>query len=100
MMEFREDSKLLSIKHVTGGSRERPLATIVVDPIPQKEMGYATSLIALARNLGAGIGISVFTAFLARGEQFHQVRLAASMSTESHLPLHTLSGMQAYLGQH
>jgi Major Facilitator Superfamily len=40
-----------------------PLATITVDPIPQEEMGYATSLIALARNLGAGIGISVFTAF-------------------------------------
>jgi hypothetical protein len=33
-----------------------PLATITVDPIRQEEMGYATSLIALARNLGAGLG--------------------------------------------
>jgi MFS transporter, DHA2 family, multidrug resistance protein len=74
-----------------------PLATITVDPIPQEEMGYATSLIALARNLGAGIGISVFTAFVARREQFHQARLAASMATKHGLPLRTLSGLQAYL---
>ncbi|HEX5433147.1 MAG TPA: DHA2 family efflux MFS transporter permease subunit [Candidatus Angelobacter sp.] len=77
-----------------------PLATITVDPIPQEEMGYATSLIALARNLGAGIGISVFTAFVARREQFHQVRLAASMATERGLPSLTLSALEAYLRRH
>ncbi|HZQ20257.1 MAG TPA: DHA2 family efflux MFS transporter permease subunit [Terriglobales bacterium] len=77
-----------------------PLATIVVDPIPQEEMGYATSLIALARNLGAGIGISVFTAFLARREQFHQDRLVATMSTAHHLPFNTLAGLRAYLERH
>ncbi len=76
-----------------------PLATITVDPIPQEEMGYATSLIALARNLGAGIGISVFTAFVARREQFHQLRLAASMAPEPGLFSRALSGVQAYLGQ-
>jgi DHA2 family multidrug resistance protein len=76
-----------------------PLATITVDPIPQEEMGYATSLIALARNLGAGIGISVFTAFLARREQFHQVRLIASLSREARLPLNTLSALQAYIAR-
>src|SRR6185437_14174501 len=77
-----------------------PLATITVDPIPQEEMGYATSLIALARNLGAGIGISAFTAFLARREQFHQVRLAASVPTGHNLPYNIISGLQRYLAQH
>jgi MFS transporter, DHA2 family, multidrug resistance protein len=77
-----------------------PLATITVDPIPQHEMGYATSLIALARNLGAGIGISVFTAFVARREQFHQARLAASMTQGQHIPSSVLSAMQAYLQRH
>jgi DHA2 family multidrug resistance protein len=77
-----------------------PLATITVDPIPQEEMGYATSLIGLSRNLGAGIGISVFTAFVARREQFHQSRLAASMGTEHGLPSLTLSALQGYLRQH
>lgn len=76
-----------------------PLATITVDPIPQQEMGYATSLIGLARNLGAGIGISVFTAFIARREQFHQVRLAASTARE-HTPLpRMIAGLQSYLQQ-
>lgn len=77
-----------------------PLATITVDPIPQEEMGYATSLIGLARNLGAGIGISVFTSFVARREQFHQVRLAASMGRERGIPVNTVSVLQAYLRHH
>ena len=74
-----------------------PLATITVDPIPQEEMGYATSLIGLARNLGAGIGISVFTAFVARRQQFHQARLAASTEQQHGLLAGTLSGLRGYL---
>jgi MFS transporter, DHA2 family, multidrug resistance protein len=77
-----------------------PLAAITVDPTPQEEMGYATSLIALARNVGAGIGISAFTAFVARREQFHQARLAAAMAREHNLSITGLSGLQDYLVQH
>ncbi len=71
---------------------------ITVDPIPQEEMGYATSLIALARNLGAGIGISVFTAFVARREQFHQVRLAASTAHEHGLAARRARGAARLFG--
>jgi DHA2 family multidrug resistance protein len=75
-----------------------PLATITVDPIPQEEMGYATSLIGLARNLGAGMGISAFTAFIARRQQFHQVRLAVAATREhSQFPA-VLAGLQRFLG--
>lgn len=77
-----------------------PLATITVDPIPQEEMGYATSLIALARNLGAGFGISIFTAFVDRRAQFHQVRLVGEMATRPHSMLSLRAGMQSYLLQH
>lgn len=76
-----------------------PLATITVDPIPQEEMGYATSLIALARNLGAGIGISAFTAFEVRREQFHQLRLAASTAHGHGLSAGLLAELGGYLGQ-
>ncbi len=76
-----------------------PLATITVDPIPQEEMGYATSLIALARNLGAGIGISAFTAFEAHREQFHQLRLAASATRAPGLSAPMIAELQHYLGQ-
>lgn len=76
-----------------------PLSTITVDPIPQEEMGYATSLIGLARNLGAGIGISVFTAFIARREQFHQVRLAASTARDHSAFPGALAALENYLNQ-
>jgi len=75
-----------------------PLATITVDQIPQEEMGYATSLIGLARNLGAGIGISVFEAFEARREQFHQLRLSAGTGNEQAPISHMLARLQASLG--
>jgi MFS transporter, DHA2 family, multidrug resistance protein len=76
-----------------------PLATITVDPIPQEEMGYATSLIALARNLGAGIGISAFTAFEAHREQFHQMRLAASAARDRGMSAPVLAQLEGYLSQ-
>jgi DHA2 family multidrug resistance protein len=56
------------------------LATITVDPIPAEQMGYATSIIALMRNIGGGLGISAVTTLLARREQFHQERLAARIT--------------------
>jgi MFS transporter, DHA2 family, multidrug resistance protein len=74
-----------------------PLATITVDPIPQEEMGYATSLIALARNLGAGIGISVFTAFEVRRQQFHQLRLAAQTAGEHGLPARVVAQLKGFM---
>ena len=58
-----------------------PLATITVDPIPAEQMGYATAITALMRNIGGGLGISAVTTLLARREQFHQDRLAAHVTT-------------------
>ena len=43
-------------------------------------MGYATSIIALMRNIGGGLGISAVTTLLARRVQFHQDRLAAHIT--------------------
>jgi len=57
-----------------------PLATITVQPIEPEEMGFATSLIAFCRNVGSAVGISILTAFVARRQQFHQVRLAAGLT--------------------
>jgi MFS transporter, DHA2 family, multidrug resistance protein len=60
-----------------------PLATISVDPIPSEEMGYATSIIALMRNIGASFGISAIATLLARRQQFHQQRLVAGITPYS-----------------
>lgn len=77
-----------------------PLSTISVDPIPAEEMGYATSLIALARNLGAGVGISVFTAFVARRTQFHQSRLVSGAAQHPRELATARSSIAQYLAEH
>jgi MFS transporter, DHA2 family, multidrug resistance protein len=52
-----------------------PLTTATMDPIPKQEMGNATSLFNLMRNLGGGFGIAAATTFLFRRQQFHTARL-------------------------
>ncbi|MCU1275944.1 MAG: drug resistance transporter, EmrB/QacA subfamily [Bryobacterales bacterium] len=46
-----------------------PLTTITMDPIPKQEMGNATSLFNLMRNIGGSVGIAVATTMTARGTQ-------------------------------
>ena len=46
-----------------------------MDPIPKEEMGNATSMFNLMRNLGGGFGIAAATTFLFRRQQFHTQRL-------------------------
>jgi len=48
-----------------------PLTTITNDPIPNAEMGNATSLFNLMRNIGASIGIASVTTIQARHQQVH-----------------------------
>jgi MFS transporter, DHA2 family, multidrug resistance protein len=77
-----------------------PLATITVDPIPNEEMGYATSLISISRNLGASFGISIITSLVARREQFHQVRLAARLADQNTAFAGVRRGLQRLFIQH
>jgi DHA2 family multidrug resistance protein len=60
-----------------------PLTTIAMDPIPLQSMGYATSVYSLVRNVGSSMGISFVTTELARRAQFHQARLAESVTPYS-----------------
>jgi DHA2 family multidrug resistance protein len=48
-----------------------PLTTVTNDPIPRHEMGNATSLFNLMRNIGASIGIASVTTIVARHTQAH-----------------------------
>jgi len=48
-----------------------PLTTITNSPIPNNEMGNATSLFNLMRNIGASIGIASVTTIQARHAQVH-----------------------------
>jgi MFS transporter, DHA2 family, multidrug resistance protein len=77
-----------------------PLATITVDPIPAEQMGYATSIIALMRNIGGGLGISAVTTLLARRAQFHQEMLAAHITAFNPMTAPLLGQIHQRLAQH
>jgi MFS transporter, DHA2 family, multidrug resistance protein len=57
-----------------------PLSTTAVATLRNDEMGNATGLFNLMRNIGGGIGISAVTSMLARGAQTHQVYLSAHLT--------------------
>ncbi|MFN8067154.1 MAG: DHA2 family efflux MFS transporter permease subunit [Vicinamibacterales bacterium] len=46
-----------------------PMTTIAMDAIPREQMGYATSLFSLMRNIGGSVGIAMTSTLLARHTQ-------------------------------
>jgi len=54
-----------------------PLTTVTNDPIPKEQMGNATSLFNLMRNIGGSVGIAIVTTILARHTQMHSAFLGA-----------------------
>ena len=73
-----------------------PFATITVDPIPNQEMGFATSITGLTRNLGASFGISISYTLLARLGQVHQAFLVHRVTPNNPLYRQWLARLQAY----
>lgn len=57
-----------------------PLSTTALGLVPRERMGNATGIYNLMRNIGAGIGISLMTTFLARGAQAHQAALVTHVT--------------------
>ncbi len=57
-----------------------PLTTATMDPIPKEEMGNATSMFNLMRNLGGSVGIASATTYLFRRTQFHTNLLGANVT--------------------
>ena len=56
-----------------------PLTTATMDPIPKEEMGNATSMFNLMRNVGGSVGIASATTYLFRRQQFHTNLLGANI---------------------
>ena len=57
-----------------------PLMTIAVSTVRNEEMGNATGLFALARNLAGSIGIAVAIAMVSRGALRHQAYLVSHLT--------------------
>jgi len=65
-----------------------PLMTVALATITNQQMGNATGLYALVRNLAGSIGIAVAIAMQARGALRHQAYLASHL-TPYDLPYQT-----------
>jgi MFS transporter, DHA2 family, multidrug resistance protein len=77
-----------------------PLTTATMDPIPKEEMGNATSMFNLMRNIGGSVGIASATTYLFRRQQFHTHLLGANVTPYSNRTRNYLLGMQNALSAH
>jgi len=60
-----------------------PLITITLSTIPREEMGNATGMNNLLRNIGGSVGIATSTTLLSRMTQFYQTSLAPHVNQYS-----------------
>ncbi|MGA3054534.1 MAG: DHA2 family efflux MFS transporter permease subunit [Candidatus Korobacteraceae bacterium] len=79
------------------GSIFVPLSTIAVTGLANEEIGNASGLYNLSRNIGGSIGISIVNTIVIRHQQLHQNELVHSITSTS-VPLQNqLQSLQHYL---
>jgi len=71
-----------------------PLTTVTLGTIPREEMGNATGLFNLLRNIGGSVGIAVSATQLARLNQFYQNTLVARTSLTDHATRERLAALK------
>ncbi|MGB8888518.1 MAG: DHA2 family efflux MFS transporter permease subunit [Candidatus Korobacteraceae bacterium] len=79
------------------GSVFVPLSTTAVAGLPNEEIGNASGLYNLFRNVGGSIGISIVNTIVARHEQLHQNELLHSLAPSSITLQNQLHSLQQYL---
>ena len=77
-----------------------PIGNMAVSTVSNEQMGNATGIFNLLRNIGGSVGISLAATMLTRRMSFHQTRIAASVPLngiwfEQHVRM-----MAGYFGQH
>jgi DHA2 family multidrug resistance protein len=74
-----------------------PLSTTAMAFLKNEEIGNASGLYNLLRNIGGSVGISVVNTIVSRHEQLHRNELSASLSPDRITVHGSLQGMQQYL---
>ncbi len=77
-----------------------PMTTYSMATVSQAQMGDATGITSLVRNLGGSIGISVITTFVLRGTQRHQALLVGHMTASDPAFRESLAAVQSALATH
>jgi DHA2 family multidrug resistance protein len=74
-----------------------PLMTLAVGTLHKEQMGNATGLFNLARNVGGSIGISAVTTYLVRNAQYNQMHLVGHLTPYNPVYRQYLEGIQSAL---
>jgi MFS transporter, DHA2 family, multidrug resistance protein len=74
-----------------------PLSTISVAGLPNEEIGNASGLYNLFRNVGGSVGIAIVNTIVARHAQLHQNELVRSVTSSSVTVQNQLRALQQYL---
>ncbi len=77
-----------------------PLATVAMGTLPDEQIGNASGLYNLFRNVGGSIGISLVETIIARRQQVHRTYLVHALSPQSHLYQRAVKGLEGLLLQH
>ena len=77
-----------------------PMATLSMATITNKEMGAATGLSNMLRNIGGSIGIAMATTALVRRSAFHQTQLGANITSSTWVFQQKAAALSGYLGHH
>ena len=75
-----------------------PLSTTTMAFLKNEEIGNASGLYNLLRNIGGSIGISIVNTIVARHEQLHRNTLAASLTSGRVEVQGAIAGIEQYLG--
>jgi len=73
------------------------ITTFSVATVSRQQMGDATGLTSLLRNLGGSVGISLLTNLVTRGTQAHQALMVGHLTTYATPFRNQLAGLQDYL---
>ncbi len=77
-----------------------PLATMTTSTLSRDEMGNATGLFNMLRNIGGSIGIAMATTALIRRSALHQNELGANLSPSSYMLQQKSAMIAGYLAHH
>jgi len=77
-----------------------PLTTATMSQLGQAQIGNASGLYNLMRNLGGSLGIAFVTTMLARGSQAHQARMVGHLTATDRPFAQRLDAAKQMLSQH
>ena len=74
-----------------------PLSTTAMGTLPNEQIGNASGLYNLLRNVGGSVGISIVNTIVARHEQLHRTELAHSLAPTSSAVQNQLASLRGLL---